>query len=277
MKKEDFKRVIDQIEPDEKFAERLQQSLVERAAKERSEQRKPFFLREHRLAPFLASALGVVILVGMGSLLFYNKQDAPHPPHPSVLAQTQEIVYDGQKYLAAGSSFVTEKQSERLQGKKIGYVDDGRHDASIYQVKGYDPSYRVMVANQLYENFEQMKKLNGAQLFEKLAVTDNVSTAALTASTDDYQKSRKITPSDVLQYNGVLKFIDSFMNSKELPLNQVKSAKEAKLKLQLTLNDGTVVNVRLSEDGQLIYGTEEAQVVYQIDKRLVQMLWTFLQ
>lgn len=218
MKQSDYKRIMDQLEPDNELQSRLAQGLLEKG-------NKPVRWRR-RL--YLAASL--LLIISIGYISFEARKSGPKlesvisvddtqkeptgqvSPHaitiPKIELPKQSleiadmvglIVYKGNIYMQ-GSSSITPEAATKLRGEKLGRTKAGIDEYSgkesyvelastigvtdVFSVKGYDSNFRIMSYQEqegnnyaeLYERLNGITLTNGADLFEKMKLKNNITT-----------------------------------------------------------------------------------------------------
>lgn len=212
------------------------------------------------------------------------------------------IVYNGEIYTQARTQIDAEK-AKALIGEKLGTTKGNINEWSkqkdydeelastigieeVYTVKGYDKDFRIMTYGELdgnpyaefYENLNGITINNGDDVFGKLKMAGNVSTATY-RTFDDWNNGvdnyRSITDQKVLN-----DFIEELNHSKPFtregdsdPMSQSRNNEEYR-ELTIQLEDGTKVSLDLFKEGYIYYG--DLGAYFKMNEDLFSKMWSQL-
>jgi hypothetical protein len=211
------------------------------------------------------------------------------------------LVYNGRIYTQTGTEIRLE-DAKALVGEKLG-VTKGNIDewskqkdydkefassigiADVYSVKGYDKDFRVMVYvesdgyAEFYESLNGITVDNGGDVFGKLKMAGNVSTAQYRMFSDwdnGINNYQPIGDKSVLDT-----FIENLNKAKPLlremnsdPIVDLRSDEEFK-ELIIHLNDGSKISLKLLKGSYIYYGYMD--VYFKMDDDAFSKMWSQLQ
>ncbi len=213
------------------------------------------------------------------------------------------IVYNGKIYTQTRSE-IDAKAAKDILGEKLGTtkgtIDEwskkeaydeefastvGKTD--VYAVKGYDKNFRIMTYQEqngkiyveFFENLNGIKINSGQDIFGKLNMVGNISSAQYRTfsdwdnSIDNYQS---ITDMETINT-----FVTELNKAKPFPRTQnsdpISNSRtdEQYRELSIHLEDGTTVRLTLLKEGYIYYGFMGAY--FEINKNVFSKLWSNLE
>lgn len=159
-------------------------------------------------------------------------------------------------------------------------------NAEVYSVKGYDKAFRIMIYEEregdfyaeFFENLNDITINNGFDIFGKLNMIDNVSTAQWRRFSDwDYSIENYELIEDMEIVNN---FIKELNRTKPLLYEEISDLvnhsrnDEAYRELTLNLHDGSIVRLTLLKDGYISYGY--MGVYFKMEDDVFSTMWSLL-
>ncbi len=213
------------------------------------------------------------------------------------------IVYKGNIYTQSDTQ-IAPGQASSLLGEKLGRTKGGIDEwskqdnyatefastigeADVYQVKGYDPEFRIMTYTvqdggqaraEFYENFNGIQVSSGRDVFEKMKVAGNVQ-AAVWQTYESWNNGSHVYRS-LPRMEPLKRFIDSLNDAK--PIEQQKLQEELDIFnrveqkfLLIRLEDRTEMILRLFKGNYVMY--HNAHLFFQMDEQSFADLWNTLE
>lgn len=212
------------------------------------------------------------------------------------------IVYNGKIYTDTNTE-INAVDAKAIIGDKLGTTKGGIDEWSkritynkelastigktdVYSVKGYDKNFRIMVYQEhsdnkyaaFYENLNGITISSGEDVFGKLNIVGNVSSAQWRAFGDwynDIDNYKSISDMAVLNT-----FLKELKKTKPLPRKQNSEPisnfqnNEEYRELTLNLNDGSMVKLTLLKGGSIYYGFTD--VYFQMNESVFLEIWNQL-
>ncbi|MBK1810700.1 hypothetical protein JHL18_08625 [Clostridium sp. YIM B02505] len=211
------------------------------------------------------------------------------------------IVYQGKIYTHS-STKITPENAEKLIDKKIGTTKESLDEwssqkdyavelastigiADVYTVKNYDKNFRIMtygkqegtIYAEFYECFEGITVKNGEDVFGKLKIENNISSAKLQrleSWNNNKQEYKELKNLDTL--NSFVKELKNTTPYSQESLTDLftKEGEEDQKFIYITLKDGSEVELRLFKDGYIFY--ESPHIFFKMEDKAFQKLWNEL-
>lgn len=304
----DIKNVIVKLEPDNGMEYRLAEKLNNRSRKMFSF--KPSVAIAAGLAIMVCAGIFTVNYTGYKKGGNQNIAQSGGIYIPKVeLAENSQImgkmmgliVYQGRIYLQSALQ-IDPKIAESLIDEKIGKTkgnitewskqDDYAVELAstvgiqdVYTVKGYDKSFRIMTYEkndgyayaQFYECLNDITVKTGADIFGKLKIEGNIENAKYELY--DSWNNGKQELKQVTNLSGLNDFIAALNKSIPYEQNSLDSLWEdqgadAQKFINITLKDGTEVQLRIFKDGYVYYNN--INVFLKIDSTIFTSFWNEL-
>jgi hypothetical protein len=205
-------------------------------------------------------------------------------------------VYQGRVYTQADTN-VRLESAKNLLGEKLGTTKENIDEwskqndyevefasnigkQSVYSVKGYDKSFRIMtydkidgtVNSQFYECFNGITVKTGADVFNKLKVENNTKTAEyenLESWNGNKKQYKELTKLNALN-NLINELKNTIPNTQESLSYLFDDKGELNQKfVYITLNDSTEVQLRLFKDGYIYY----SHIFFKMENQIFDLLW----
>lgn len=313
-----YRRIVDRIEPDSQLEKRLEQRL-----QQQQRSLKPWGTRMRMQMRTLVAA-GIAILVAGGAFAGWSKLQAP--PAGDSIGQVQSgqviipkiklpknlgnanmiglVVYQGNIYTQTAQRQLEPELATALRGEKLGTtageIDEWSTSADykeltsnmgpmdIYEVKGYDSSFRIMayeegedgeIYAQFLECWNGLIISGGSDIFGKLKLDGRVTQVFW----QDYGSWYNSKPLErTLPFDGALEEAIAAANA-ALPLDGTQlyedgiynDAPNRQKLIFLQLEDRTMVQLRLFAGNYIKY--DGANVFFQLDEAVFAQLWDQLQ
>ncbi|WP_434509875.1 hypothetical protein [Desulfitobacterium sp. AusDCA] len=211
------------------------------------------------------------------------------------------IVYQGRIYVQSSSSQVLNNPAQ-LVGEKLGTTKGNLTEWStqsdyavelastievqdVYAVKGYDKSFRIMTYGKLngqtyadfFECLNGITVKSGNDVFDKFKIENNIDSIKYEdfASWDSGKDNYK-TLTGLDQFTGFLAALENSVPLEQESLSNLLAQKDLTSQkfLQIKLNDGTKVNLRLFKDGYVYYNG--VNIVFKVEDSAFTGLWNEL-
>lgn len=311
-----IKKELNQIEIPKELSDRSKMG-VSQAKKEMKSNRKRYNLKGIGVAAALVVSIGTFTLFNIDLNNTTNNPNTPvvmedggvnipaiQLPEENMSADMIGlIVYNGKIYTQTRTEIDAEAAKE-IKGEKLGTtkgtIDEWSKQeaydeefastvgtADVYSVKGYDKDFRIMtygVRNgetytEFYENLNGITINDGEDVFGKLNMIGNVSTAQYRTFSDwnnNIDKYQPITDLETLNT-----FIVELNKAKPFPRGQnsdpIRNSRndERFRELSIKLNDGSTVKLTLLKDGYIYYGFMGAY--FKMDEDVFLKMWKQIQ
>ena len=206
------------------------------------------------------------------------------------------IVYKGKIYTET-STEINAVEAKAIISDKLGTTKGGIDEWSkriayniefastigkidVYSVRGYDQDFRIMVYQEqsdnqyaaFYENLNGITISSGEDVFGKLNIVGNVSSAQWRAFDDWYNDIDNYKP--ISDMAGLNTFLKELNKTKPLLREQNSDPISEYRELTLNLNDGTKVKLTLLNDGSIYYGFTD--VYFQMNESVFLEIWNQL-
>lgn len=213
------------------------------------------------------------------------------------------IVYNGEIYTQTMTEIDT-KTAKNIIGEKLGttkgtideWSEQEAYDeefastveiADVYTVKGYDNDFRIMTYGtrdgkpyaEFYENLNGITLKSGEDVFGKLNMTSNITSAKHRTFNDWLHNADNYH--SVTDMKTVNTFVQELNNTKPLlrkensdPIRDSQNNEDYK-ELTIQLNDGTNVRLTLLKEGYIYYGSMGAY--FKMDKDVFSKMWNALE
>lgn len=212
------------------------------------------------------------------------------------------IVYQGKIYTHS-STKLTPENAEKLIDKKIGTTKENLDEwsrqkdyavelastigiADVYTVKNYDKNFRIMtygkqegtIYAEFYECFNGITVKNGEDVFGKLKIENNISSARMQSFeswNNNKQEYKELKNLDTL--NSFVKELKNSTPYEQESLTELftKGGEENQKFIYLTLKDGSEVELRLFKDGYVFYNS--SYIFFKMEDKVFQKLWNELE
>lgn len=211
------------------------------------------------------------------------------------------IVYQGRIYVQSSSSQVLNNPAQ-LVGEKLGTTKGNLTEWStqsdyavelastievqdVYAVKGYDKSFRIITYGKLngqtyadfFECLNGITVKSGNDVFGKFKIENNIDSIKYEdfASWDSGKDNYK-TFTGLDQFTGFLAALENSVPLEQESLSNLLAQKDltGQKFLQIKLNDGTKVNLRLFKDGYVYYNG--VNIVFKVEDSAFTGLWNEL-
>lgn len=311
-----IKQEINKIEIPEGLSERSKLG-VSQAKKEMKKDRNRFSVKGISIAAAILVSVGAFILFNYGTLdgaignkgaLVVNEDGSVEIPTIQLPKDTSSasmiglIVYNGKIYTQTGTG-IDPEDAKAIIGEKIGTtkatIDEWSKqeaydeelastigETDVYSVKGYDKAFRIMTYQELdgkqyaeiYENLNGITINSGEDVFGKLNIASNVSSAQYRSFSDwdnEIENHQHVT--DMKELNN---FLEELNKVKPLPREQnsdpISNSRnnEDFKELTVNLNDGSRVRLTLLKDGYIYYGI--MGVYFEMDEGVFSKMWSKL-
>ena len=206
------------------------------------------------------------------------------------------IVYKGKIYTET-STEINAVEAKAIISDKLGTTKGGIDEWSkriayniefastigkidVYSVRGYDQDFRIMVYQEqsdnqyaaFYENLNGITISSGEDVFGKLNIVGNVSSAQWRAFDDWYNDIDNYKP--ISDMAGLNTFLKELNKTKPLLREQNSDPISEYRELTLNLNDGTKVKLTLLNDGSIYYGFTD--IYFQMNESVFLEIWNQL-
>jgi hypothetical protein len=299
MKPEDYKRLVDPIEPDEQMAERIRQSVIRRAETEKINQSKSFFQQRKWLFPAMAGALSIFAFVTIVSMNVYEtasdessedfdsiqSHGGPVDAHDIDIDSRPTSVDDfdfPQKLSLAGGDYsrsrntfdFSDYEDPPILEKKLTKLNNMKTGTEVYSVKGLDSNLFVIAAERemnafsLYENLNRLQSLTVGELLHELNATNQIASAQIYSF---------YSPVDIPVDRMINSFLEQISTIKPIAFDEDTMEKwydedSQVMDLELTLENGLIIHFSLNSNGYLSYGNEEQFIIYPLDEQALQKI-----
>lgn len=312
-----IKQEMNKIEIPKELSERSKMGISQ-AKKEIKKNRKIFNVKGIGIATALLVSAGAFFFfnnvipdssTGNQDELVVNKDGSVEIPAIQIPQDTSSasmiglIVYNGKIYTQTRTE-IDEEASKEIIGEKLGTtkgtIDEWSKEeaydeefastvgiADVYSVKGYDKDFRIMayeeqdgkIYTEFYENLNGVTIDNGKDVFGKLNIEGNLSSAQYRTFSDwdnDIDNYLPITDMEILNT-----FVLELNKTKPIPRGQnsdpISNSRtdEEFRELSLKLNDGTTVRLTLLKEGVIYYGF--MGVYFKMDETVFSEVWSQLQ
>lgn len=309
MKKDDYKRVFDQVQPDAGLKKRIAANLH---GNRKTIYRNPVAIILAGFVLLISTSLLITQFkdetqskleppkqVSAGQALFIPKLQLPNKTNGEA-DMIGLIVYKGKVYTQTSTS-ITVEAAELLLGEKIGKtkgnIDEWSSqddyatelastigEADVYKVKGYSDDFRIMVFSkrdgvawaEFYECLNGLEVKNGADVFGKMNILGHIESAAWERHSSWDENKQIYQPVEVDET--IKTFVQNLHEA--LPILQEDSQVEgifddgSKQKfLMLTLEDGSIVQLRLFDQNLVYY----EHLFFKMDEGIFTKVWDRLQ
>ncbi|WP_422124499.1 hypothetical protein DHX103_06685 [Planococcus sp. X10-3] len=312
-----IKQEINKIEIPEELSDRSKTGISQ-AKKEMHKGRKRFNGKFIGVAAALFLSIGAFVLFnnfssngtsGHSEALIVNEDGSVEIPALQLPEDTSNadmiglIVYNGKVYTQTRTEIDAE-DAKALLGEKLGtttgtidewstqeaYDDEFASTigvTDVYSVNGYDKDFRIMAYHEqdggqyaeFYENLDGITISSGEDVFGKLNMFGNVSTAEWRTFTDWNNDIENYKPiSDMAVLNA---FLEELNKAKPLareqnsdPIGDFRND-EVYRELIIHLDDGSRVSLTLLKDGYIYYGF--MAVYFEMDEGVFSTMWEQLQ
>lgn len=206
------------------------------------------------------------------------------------------IVYKGKIYTET-STEINAVEAKAIISDKLGTTKGGIDEWSkriayniefastigkidVYSVRGYNQDFRIMVYQEqsdnqyaaFYENLNGITISSGEDVFGKLNIVGNVSSAQWRAFDDWYNDIDNYKP--ISDMAGLNTFLKELNKTKPLLREQNSDPISEYRELTLNLNDGTKVKLTLLNDGSIYYGFTD--IYFQMNESVFLEIWNQL-
>lgn len=310
MDKKDYKRVLNNINPDDNFEERLREKMQ---------------VRNKRVNIKSAAVAAACLVFVMGVGLFRNQflnstsdskqtpvtdstnQVVSHKPvtipkielpkNTDVMAKMMPlIVYKGKVYVMSESQ-ISPQIGKTLLGEKIGRTKGNLNEWStqdeyakelastvgevdVYTAKNYDDSFRIMTyeeydgqgAVNYFECLNGIEIRNGKDIFSKLNIDENLQDVKWESfdSWNNGKQEIKSIQSDEIFNN----FLEGLNNAEPLEPEKAPETiydEHTQKFLLLNLKDGSILRLRLFNNGYVLYNN--LQVFFKVEAAAFNSMW----
>ncbi|WP_019412928.1 hypothetical protein [Paenisporosarcina sp. TG20] len=312
-----IKQEMNKIEIPKELSERIKMG-VSQAKKEIKKDRKRFNVKGIGIAAAFLVSVGAFTLfnnvipdssTGNQDALVVNKDGSVEIPAIQLPEDTSSasmiglIVYNGKIYTQTGTETDDEASkdiiSEKL-GTTKGTIDEWSEQEAydeefastvgivdVYSVKGYDKDFRIMtyeiqdgnINTEFYENLNGVTIDNGKDVFGKLNIEGNISSAQYRTFSDwdnDIDNYQPIADMEILNT-----FVVELNKAKPIPRGQnsdpiSNSRTDEEFRgLSIKLNDGSTVRLTLLKEGNIYYGF--MGVYFKMDEDVFSKMWSQIQ
>lgn len=311
-----IKQEINKIEIPKELRERSEIG-VSQAKKEMKKDKKRFYVKGIGIAAALLVSVAALTLfnnttpdntTGNQDALVDDKDGSVETPaiqlseYASLADMIGLIVYNGKTYTQTWTEIDAE-DAKAIIGDKLGTtkgtIDEwSKQEAydeefastigvtDVYSVKGYDKDFRIMTYEEhdgkqyaeFYENLNGITISSGEDVFSKLNMVGNVSSAQWRTFSDwNYNIDNYKHLSDMTVLNT---FLDELKKVKPIPRDQnsypISNSRnnENFRELTISLNDGSRVKLTLLKDGSISYGFMD--VYFKMNEDVFSKMWSQL-
>lgn len=313
-----IKQEMNKIEIPKELSERSKMGVTQ-AKKEIKKDRKKINVKGIGIAAALLVSVGAFTLfnnvipdssTGNQDALVVNKDGSVEIPAIQLpegnmgdMSMIGLIVYNGKIYTQTRTEIDAEA-SKVIIGEKLGttkgtideWSEQEAYDeefastvgiADVYSVKGYDKDFRIMtyeeqdgtINAEFFENLNGVTIDNGKDLFGKLNIEGNISSAQYRTFSDwdnDIENYQPIANMETLN-----NFVVELNKAKPIPRGQdsdpiSNSRTDEKFReLSIKLNDGSTVRLTLLKEGNIYYGF--MGVYFKMDEDVFSKMWSQIQ
>lgn len=306
MKRAEIKSAIDKLIPDKEMEKRVAEKISQKQYNKFSMKRMAalaatvaivttFGILGHKLVEKKATTPPVASTSGEGinipKIELSNEKNAK-------ASMKALIVYEGKIYIESGTK-ISPENGKKLLGEKLGTtkgnIDEWSKQkdyavefastigiAEVYSVKGYDKSFRIMtytnqegmVNVQFFECFNGITIKSGEDVFGKLKIENNISSATLERFESWNNNKQEYTKLKNLQ--SLNSFIKELKNTipytQERLMNLFDDQGDANQKfIYMTLKDGSEVQLRLFKNGYVFY--DSSHCFFKMDNEAFHKFW----
>ena len=313
-----IKQEMNKIEIPKELSERSKMG-VSQATKEIKKDRKKFHVKGIGIAAALLVSVGAFTLfnnvipdssTGNQDGLIVNKDGSVEIPaiqlpegNMADMDMIGLIVYNGKIYTQTRTEIDAEA-SKVIIGEKLGttkgtideWSEQEAYDeefastvgiADVYSVKGYDKDFRIMtyeeqdgkINAEFYENFNGVTIDNGKDVFGKLNIEGNISSANYRTFSDWDNEIENYQP--IADMETLNTFVVELNKTKPIPRGQnsdpISNSRtdEEFRELSIKLNDGSTVRLTLLKEGNIYYGF--MGVYFKMDEDVFSEMWSQIQ
>lgn len=313
-----IKQEMNKIEIPKELSERSKMGVTQ-AKKEIKKDRKKFNVKGIGIAAALLVSVGAFTLfnnvipdssTGNQVALVVNKDGSVEIPaiqlpegNMADMSMIGLIVYNGKIYTQTRTEIDAEA-SKVIIGEKLGTtkgtIDEWSKQeaydeefastvgiADVYSVKGYDKDFRIMtyeeqdgkINAEFYENLNGVTIDNGKDLFSKLNIEGNISSAKYRTFSDWDNNIDNYQP--IADMETLNTFVVELNKAKPIPRGQnsdpISNSRtdEEFRELSIKLNDGSTVRLTLLKEGNIYYGF--MGVYFKMDEDVFSKMWSQIQ
>ncbi|MDF2607092.1 MAG: hypothetical protein K0S34_1287 [Bacillales bacterium] len=209
------------------------------------------------------------------------------------------IVYKSNIYTLSDIR-IDPKSVKDVIGEKIGTTKDNLNEWSsqndyatelastvgvldVYKVKGFNSDFRIITVEDVngetsaryYENFNGISVSSGKDVFDKLKLEENVTSAAwqsLESWSNGLQEKKEIELNPT-----ITDFLQVLYNSEPIPVDKImiEGPPETQKFLFLTMKDNSTLILNLYKDGYVNYGT--VPIFFKPEKKAFESFWNTLE
>jgi hypothetical protein len=311
-----IKQEMNKIEIPEELSEKSKMG-VSQAKKEMNNDRKRYNVKGIGIAAALLVSIGTFTLFNNDLNNTANNPNTPVVTEdggvniPAIQLPVENvsasmiglIVYNGKIYTQTRTEINAEAAKDII-GEKLGttkgtideWSEQEAYDeefastvgkADVYSVKGYDKDFRIMtykeqdgkIYAEFYENLNGITINNGKDVFGKLNIKGNISSAHYRTFSDWNNSINNYQP--ITDMETLNTFVTELNESKPIPRGQnsdpISNSRtdEQFRELSINLDDGSTVRLTLLKDGYIYYGFMGAY--FKMDEDVFLKMWKQIQ